>query len=185
MQEALLIKRCIKGDRAAQRALFDTYYKYVYTVCFRYVNHHEDAEDVVSEVYRRVFRHLERVKNTADQGLKRWIQTIAINESIRFLNRKQPIDYTEDLFLDHKQIVTSANEGASTISDSAIKTAKEVVNAMPTGYRTIFLLNVVEGLSHTEIAEHLGISRNTSKSQMLKAKKYIKNKLNKDASRQF
>ena len=66
MLEVLLIKRCIKGDRAAQRALFDTYYKYVYTVCFRYVNHHEEAEDVVSGVYRRVFRHLNGVKNTAD-----------------------------------------------------------------------------------------------------------------------
>ena len=185
MQEALLIQHCIKGDRAAQRRLFDTYYKYVYTICYRYVNHHQDAEDVVSEVFRRVFKYLHKVTNSVDQGLKKWIQTIAINESIRFLNKRQPIDYTEDLFLEHNLLSKSEDEVSSTISDSDIEAAKQIVNAMPTGYRTIFLLNIVEGLSHTEIAEHLGISRNTSKSQMLKARKYLKNKLNKDASRQI
>jgi len=176
MQETLLIQRCRDGDRAAQRWLFDKYYNYVYTVSHRYVQHHQDAEDVVSEVFRRVFSNLDKVKNTADKGLKRWIQTISINESIRFINQKQPVDYTsEHHFFEGSTVASDAGSPAD------IKSIKQAVNTMPIGYRTIFLMNVVEGLSHTEIAEHLGISRNTSKSQMLKARKYLQNKLNDNA----
>lgn len=177
MQEALLIQRCRQGDRAAQRWLFDEYYNYVYTICHRYVNHHQDAEDVVSEVFRRVFKNLDRVKETADQGLKKWIQTISINESLRFIKRKHPIDYTDkEALLESQQVEPEPLE----ISD--INMVRRIVSQMPTGYKTIFLLNVVEGLSHTEIAEHLDISRNTSKSQMLKARKYLQNKLKENAA---
>ena len=111
-------------------------------------------------------------------GLKRWIQTISINESLRALKRKQAIDYTsEEKNLDS---IIELEESSVEIDTQLIK---KIVNEMPLGYRTIFLLNVIEGLSHTEIAEHLGISRNTSKSQMLKARNYLKIKLKQYESR--
>jgi len=179
LKENKLIQRCQQGERVAQRLLFDEYYKYVYTISFRYLQHHQDAQDVVSVVFRRIFDNIMKIQDTANHGLKRWIQTIAINESLRFLKHIQPINYTAD-----QNLLDSSIEQEESITELDIKIVKQAVNELPTGYRTIFLLNVVEGLSHSEIAEHLGISRNTSKSQMLKARKYLQNKLRKNESRQ-
>lgn len=180
MNEKQLIEQCLKGERKAQRGLFDNYYKYVYTICHRYVQHHQDAEDVVSEVFRRVFKNLGSIKVFTANGLKKWIQTISINESLRFIKRKNPIDYIdEELVL---SIPVSQDE-TKVLPD--MNRIKAIINTMPDGYRTIFLLNVVDGLSHTEIAEHLSINRNTSKSQMLKARKFLQQKFRNNESRQL
>ena len=110
--------------------------------------------------------------DTENGGLKRWIQTIAINESLRVLQKKKPIIYTDsNEILDQAEVELEVNDQ---ITADRIR---KLVDEMPEGYRRIFLLNVVEGLTHAEIAEHLNISRNTSKSQMLKARKYLQKKL--------
>lgn len=178
MEEKRVILRCQKGEREAQRILYDRYFNYVYTISHRYVQHHHDTEDIVSIVFSRVFRNIHQLKNVANKGLKRWIQTITINESLRFLKRQKRMDYTCDHnILEYKEEIVEPTLEAN------MHLIKKLINAMPSGYRTIFLMNVVDGLSHTEIAEYLDISRNTSKSQMLKARKYLQNKLSEYASR--
>jgi len=128
MKESNIIHRCKQGDRAAQRMLFDQYYNYVYTISHRYVQHHQDTEDVVSITFNKIFKNIHQLRDTADMGVKRWIQTISINESLRALKRKQPIDYTSD----DKNLDSSTE-----IKDSPIEIntqlIKKVVNEMPLG----------------------------------------------------
>ena len=163
-----LIKKCLNKEPRAQRKLFDDYYRYIYTICFRYLQDHHDCQDVVSEVFNRVFSNIGKVYDTSNNGFKRWIQTIAINESLRFLKRKRPVIYTdENIILDGKEEVIEEQELLNTDQ------IWNIINEMPEGYRRIFLLHSIDGLTHAEISEYLSISRNTSKSQLLKARKYI------------
>ncbi len=179
-EDNILIQKCQLGEREAQRWLYDKYYLYLYNIVLRYVRGHHDTEDVVSEIFIRIFKHIHTLKTTENEGLKRWIKTIAINEALRFMKKKQRLVFTdEDHAFEHLAIIESA------VEEPNVDQIRKIIDQMPIGYRTIFLMNVVEGLSHTEIAEHLEISRNTSKSQMLKARKFIQHKLNKDESRQF
>jgi len=172
MEDSTIIIGCQNGERIAQRLLFDRYYNYVYTISYRYLNNHHNCEDVTSISFNRIFKNIEKVTNTADGGLKKWIQTIAINEALRFLKKKSPIVYTED------EGILDQVENVTKIASSWDMTfMKKLVNEMPEGYRRIFLLKTADGLTHDEIAEHLSISRNTSKSQMLKARKYLQTKL--------
>ncbi len=172
MDEKILIQKCQHGEPSAQRALYDKYYGYVYKVVYRYVNHHQDAEDVVSIVFNKIFRNIIKVEDPSNSGLKRWIQTIAINESLRFIQKKNPVFFTDD-----DSILDSTLQIEYLDEDSNVDYIHKIIDGMPRGYRLIFLLNVVEGLSHSEIADHLNVSKNTSKSQLLKARKYLQSAL--------
>lgn len=179
MDDSNLIRSCLADDSAAQRLLFDRYYKYVYTIAYRYLANHHDAEDVVSETFVRVYKSLSRVDSTSGNGLRRWVQRIAINESLRFIKRKQPIIFTEQT-----DVLDAVEQGPTLSADGLSHTEiMRAVDSMPRGYRLVFMLSTVDGLSHAEIADHLGISRNTSKSQMLKARKYLQSKLRYHESR--
>jgi len=174
MQDHLLIKKCQGKDPAAQRHLFDKFYRYVYTIAFRYLKNHHDCEDTVSIIFSKVFKNIGKVDKVENQGLKRWIQTIAINESLRFLQKKNPIIYTEDIDqLDQMETELVIEERFS------VKHIKLLIEKMPEGYRRVFLLHTIEGLSHSEIAQFLNISRNTSKSQMIKARKHLQSQIKK------
>ena len=172
MQDSSLIKKCQNNDPKAQRRLFSEYYRYVYAIAYRYLQNHHDCEDIVSIIFNKVFRNINRVKQTENDGLKRWIQTISINESLRFIQRKNPILYTDnDVMLDKEEEVIEMDDSLR------MDKIKKLIQQMPEGYRRVFLLHVVEGLTHSEIAEYLDISRNTSKSQMIKARKYLQTQL--------
>lgn len=174
MQDYQLIKKCQSNDPVAQRTLFDTFYRYVYTITFRYLANHHDCEDTVSIIFNRVFKNIRKVDKIENEGLKRWIQTIAINESLRFLQKKNPILYTDEV-----ERLDQVEQDISVEKSISIREIKRLIEKMPEGYRRIFLLHTVEGLTHSEIAEHLDISRNTSKSQMIKARKHLQTQIKK------
>jgi len=183
MDISLIIKGCQKGERTAQRLLFDKFYRYVYTISLKYVRNHHDCQDVVSEVFDRVFKNIHQVESPSNKGVHKWIKTIAINESLRLIKRRSPLLFLEEeVLLSQDQRVGEAEEREPRYSTQQLMS---VINDMPNGYRQIFLLKVVDGLTHEEICHHLDISRNTSKSQLLKARKYISTELIKITSNEF
>lgn len=164
MTEEALIEACKREERRAQKELYNRYAPMAMGVCLRYVRHREDAEDVMVEALYKVLTNIQQFKG--DGSFEGWIRRIVVNESLMFLRRRHNFNMTVEL--------DQVREPATTVSAVSKLVQDDILNLMdelPTGYRTVFNLYVIEGYKHREIAEMLGISINTSKSQLILAKK--------------
>jgi len=171
LNEKELVNRCIDNDRHAQQFLFNQHYNDLYRIAMRYLSDHHDAEDAVSLSFIRVFKSLSRFSYQGQGSLGKWIRTILINEAIRSLKKRKLIDFNEDV----KQLKI-AHEDANGLQQMQAADIVHMIEKLPTGYRTVFNLFVIEGFPHKEIAAMLGISESTSKSQLLKARKKLQEK---------
>lgn len=175
LNEEELIKQCAKNDRHAQEFLYNQFYKEFYLIAMRYLSDHHDAEDVIIQAFTRVFKSLNNFSYTGQGSLGKWVRTILINESIRLLKKRSLIQFNEDI--KHLDFQNSDANGLQQMQASDIT---RMIEKLPTGYRTVFNLFVVEGYAHKEIAQMLGISENTSKSQLKKARNHLMNNINED-----
>jgi RNA polymerase sigma factor (sigma-70 family) len=167
-----LIRLCQQQDPKAQKLLYDRFAPKMFGVCRRYIANRQDAEDVLVEAMFKVFDHIDSFQNTG--SFEGWIRRIVVNEALMFLRKKKlltidtdaadlnHIDYSHPLSIEH---------------ELAAQDILKVLERLPTGYRTIFNLFVIEGFKHIEIAEMLNISINTSKSQLILAKDRLKKEL--------
>jgi len=162
-----IIAGCLKNDRAAQKTLYDHYKSRMYTLAYRITGNFEDAGDVLQEGFLQVFGNLENFKG--ESKLSSWIHTIISRLAIRKIKDRI---YFEDI----------ENPDTSTIIDWGtsidIDHLEKAIADLPEGYRTIFTLYEIEGFKHREIAELIDISESTSKSQLFKAKRILREKLN-------
>ncbi len=172
--EKELIQGCVSRNPLAQRSFFDQYYQTVFAVVRRYISQKQDVEDVVIIVFNKALNNIYRFEDRGDDGLKRWLVTIAINESLRFL-KQQPSNKIEELS-------PKIAQDSVAVEMLDIEMIFKILASMPAGYRQVFNLYAIDQYTHSEIANLLGISRNTSKSQLLKARKYIINVLKKTQS---
>jgi len=166
VKEQELIAQCLKNDRTAQRALYDRFSPKMFGVCKRYLKTREDAEDILLEGFTRVFNKLEQYSGAG--SFEGWIRRLIINECLMFLRKRHDFKLTVEI--SNVRIPTQLN-----VEDElAEKDILNLLDALPTGYRTVFNLYVLEGYKHREIAEIMGISINTSKSQLILAKKRLR-----------
>lgn len=161
-----LIKLCRKNDRKAQERLFKISYPMALTVCRRYTRDPEEAQSVVNEGMLKVFRELDQYSSELSFG--GWVRRIMVNTSIdhyrkikRYLDRFQEID-TED--------ANSNFEDEGILDKISADEILALVQALSPAYQMVFSLYAVEGYTHREIAEKLGISEGTSKSNYAKAR---------------
>ena len=173
MENKEIIKHCKSGNQVAQGILFDTFYRQMYHLAMRILFNHHDVEDVLITAFSKVFNNIEKFEYRGDNSLAKWIKTIVINESIRYLDTKPPISYKEDL-PEYK----INNEYDVDLSGIDVDQIYSIIGTMPTGYRIVFNLFAIEGYTHKEISELLNITGNTSKSQLRKARIYIIEKIN-------
>jgi RNA polymerase sigma-70 factor (ECF subfamily) len=164
-----LIKYCSKGNSVAQGELFNTYYNSMYHLAMRILANHHDTEDVLSESFSRIFKHIHEFEYQGEGSLNRWIKTIIIRESIRFLNKKKKLFFYDEVMQFDEDRVEPVYDGSMLDKEEIYG----IIESMPDGYRTVFNLFAIEGYSHKEIAEMLEITENTSKSQLRKARIYI------------
>lgn len=176
MEEPEIIAGCIRNDQNAQRCLFEKNYRRSFHIAMRYLANHHDTEDVLSVSFTKIFKNIGQFENRGEGSFQKWINTIVINEAIRFLKSKKAIVFQEDETL---LTLNASYEVSSDLIDS--EEVHQVLEAMPKGYRTVFNLFAIEGYSHKEIAEMLQINENTSKSQLSKARSYMIQKLKKSS----
>jgi len=158
-----LIEQCKKENRKAQRQLYELYADYVFRICLRYMGNEPEAEDCVSETFLKVFSKIQSTEFENEKMLIGWIRKIAVNECLMLI-RKKPKDV--DNISEKADFVDDSQDILSDIETGYLF---EIIQSLPTGYRTIFNLYIVEGYSHREIAQQLNISEGTSKSQLNRA----------------
>lgn len=167
--EQELINACKNKDRKAQKLLYDRYSPKMFGVCKRYVKNQEDAEDVLIDGFYKVLTHIHTFKGNG--SFEGWIRRIVVNQALMFLRKKHNFKMTVEI--NNIEIKSQINVEDELAAQDIIK----ILDKLPTGYRTIFNLYVLEGFKHREIAEQLGISINTSKSQLILAKKRMRSLL--------
>lgn len=160
-----IIAACKDGNLFAQNRLYDAYAKRLFRLCLRYVPQHADAEEVLMNGFLKIFRSLADFEYRDDKGLEAWMKRIMVNEALMFLRQQKSLPiFAEESSAEH---VASFSQPDASVSAEAIYAA---ILDLPTGYRTVFNLYVMEGYTHDEIASQLGISPGTSKSQLSKAR---------------
>ncbi len=168
-EERRLVKRLQEGDKTAAREFYALYADTMAGVCSRYIADEEDLKDVFQNALVHTFSHITDFKYCGAGSLEAWATKVVVNESLKFLRTKKrhemlPMD---DGVLDEvEEEFPSFNE----ISSDAIR---EMLSRLPTGYRTVLNLYVFEGKSHQEIAHLLGIKKDSSASQLLRARKML------------
>ena len=161
MTEEELIRRCSRNDRTAQQKLYEKYAPKMYGVCFRYVCHREIAQDLLHDGFITVFSKIGDFRG--EGSLEGWIRRIFVNTALGYLRKKNVLQGSEQIDALRQVEGTEA---------SAVEPAEllRCIGKLPDGYRAVLNLFAVEGYSHREIAEMLGVSEGTSRSQYLRAK---------------
>lgn len=170
--ELELINQCKRDSKSAQKVLYNQCKHYWYTICLRYLNKQEDSLDVLQNALIKIFTKIEQFDPNKG-NFKSWSSKIVVNECIMFQRK----------FWNSKEInqfnleVLDVNCEPAAYSNLRMEELTQLIQSLPTGYRIVFNLYVIEGYSHSEIAEKLDISTGTSKSQLFKAKNLLKKKL--------
>jgi len=169
-----LIKRCQKQDPIAQELLYTKFSNQLYRTAYRYLKNQEEAEDVLIIALNKVFESINTFELKEERGFEGWMKKIVVNEALMSLRKNYNFKLTESL---------SENTPQGNPLITADTNAEDIyyfIAELPTGYRTVFNLNVIEGYNHKEIADMLEITEGTSRSQLYKAKDILKKKLEKE-----
>ena len=169
--EQLLIKGCIAGDRAFQTKLYNLFAPKMLGVCLRYARNREEAEEVLQEGFLRVFTYINTFKGAG--SFEGWIRKIMVNCALSRYRNKSQLQPVMRLESSGHDVIDSADIS----SNLDAKELLSLVQTLPAGYRIVFNLYVFEGYKHREIAEALGISEGTSKSNLSDARAFLQKAL--------
>lgn len=164
MDHKELVKDCLKGKKEAQRKLYDLFAASMYGICYRYTKSLTDAEDVLQEGFVKVFNNLHQYRNEGELGA--WVRRIMVNTALTYL--KQHKRYSGDLSYEEMNLHPVSAENPDI--NLQVKELADLIRQLPTGCQAIFNLHAVEGYTHVEIGEILGIHEGTSRSQYARAR---------------
>jgi RNA polymerase sigma factor (sigma-70 family) len=168
--ESGLIQGCLKGDRNAQRHLYDTYSGKFLAICIRYLKDREHAEDVMIEGFMKIFDKLPQYQGTG--SFEGWMKRIIVTQALMTLRSHRHLMMEVNM-----ENETDFKDHSYELNHLEVADLRDMVESLPVGYRTVFNLFAIEGYSHQEIADLLGITESTSKSQLNRARNTLKEKI--------
>ncbi|MDG1570883.1 sigma-70 family RNA polymerase sigma factor [Robiginitalea sp. M366] len=166
--ERTLVEKARAGQREAQKALYESLAPTMLAVCRRYIPDLHFAEDVMISGFVKVFQGLDSYR--FEGSFEGWVRRIMVRQAIDFLRKKQFVEFEET----PPEPPVQGWESADFLE---LQEIEKMIDALPEGYRTVFVLYAVEGYTHPEIADMLNISESTSKSQLFKARKRLQDHL--------
>lgn len=161
-----IIHQCKSQQPEAQKHLYELYKDTMFGICLRYLKSYPDAEDVFIDAFYKILTKIDMYKG--EGSFEGWMRRIMVNESLMFLRKKTNLHMTVEIPDTDIADTTYIPEDEFTFEE-----IMSILDELPIGYRTVFNLYVFEDFKHREIAEMLGISINTSKSQLILAKKKV------------
>ncbi len=164
MDERQLLKDCLRQKPHAQEQLYRQYASLMLGVCYRYTKSLQDAEDVLQEGFIKVFTHLDDFNATGELGA--WIRRIMVNTALNYLKKNKR--YRAEMVFAEMPLHPVSDLNPQVNLDA--KELAEMIRQLPTGFQTIFNLYAIEGYTHAEVGQLLGISEGTSKSQYARAR---------------
>jgi RNA polymerase sigma-70 factor (ECF subfamily) len=163
-----LLHACRGGESQAQRQLFQQHQKRLFAVCLRYAHDQPEAQDMLQEAFLRIFRDLGQYKG--DGPFEGWTHRVTVRAALQYLRRRNPLRFAENY--DALPPETHDVQPDAELNGEAIL---QLVQQLPTGYRTVFNLHCMEAYSYAEIAAELGISEVSARSQYSRACKHLRN----------
>ena len=163
-----LIQGCLEGNAKMQELLYKRFSPKMYAVCMRYSGNAEDAQDILQEGFIKVYKNLGKFRG--EGSFEGWVRRIFVNTAIEHYRKSvqlYPVTESQERAMEDKDW--------SAFDKLAVKDLIKVIRTLSPGYRTVFNLYVVEGYTHKEIADMMGISEGTSKSQLARAKAILQN----------
>ena len=166
-----LVKACLEGNREAQRTLYESLSPKMFPVCLRYMGSREEAEDVLQEGFVTLFSKLDSYSGKG--SFEGWARKIFVNTALMQLRKNDVLKESEDL----EGAWDISSQDPTIIQNIGYQELLEIIESLPPGFRTVFNMYVIEGYSHKEIGEALGISENTSRSQLQRARMILQKKI--------
>ena len=166
-----LIESCKKGDRVAQKAMYDRLAPRMFPVCIRYIGERSLAEDILQEGFVTLFTRLDSYKG--EGSFEGWARRIFVTTALMHLRKKDALKMSDEL----ESATGMKTEMTGQMENIGYKELMDMVLSLPTGFRTVFNMYAVEGYSHKEIADILGISEVTSRTQYSRARAILQNKI--------
>lgn len=171
-----LAEACHTGDRRAQHALWERYKNRMFGVCQRFAASRQEAEDILQDAFVQVFRDIGQYKGHGN--LEGWIRRITVRTALHYLQKQRLNIETLDE-AGWERVLLAADEAFDDSDDNDAGRMVALLQSLPTGFRTVLNLYVIEERTHEEIAKTLGITVGTSKSQLHRAKTYLRKLLDK------
>ncbi len=175
LNQDLIIQGCINGDRRAQQFLYEHFYGKMMVVCMRYANCHDEALDMFQEAFIKVFKNLPKYSKKG--SFEGWVRRIMVNTCIDHIRKNKINNQMVELDGNHGSLEVDEEKDAGILEHVNFNDLLSMVQLLSPAYRSVFNLYIVDGYTHQEISDSLGISVGTSKSNLAKAKGNLKKML--------
>lgn len=172
-----LLTRIRKGERKAMEELYDNYAPVLLGVAQRYCSRRDEAEDLLHESLLKILKGINDFRPSFEGAFEAWMKRITVNHCLSFLKKKPDLLKLDSIRESGFDLMQEETTGMDELPDLSPEQVITMMQSLPVGYRTVLNLYVFEHLSHKEIAKELNITENTSKSQLSKARQFMKKQL--------